>query len=133
MQSHGSLAASVLTVPCSCRRLELNGFIDSLPSLKAPNIEELCLIKTHRLTSTIIQQIAVMTSLKSLKLQNVDEWDDVRPLAAIPLLTRLTCNHGLRLMADLLQPGCLQSLEVASTAHLVLGLHFAFSDDFLSL
>ena len=125
LQSCGSLAAPILTVPCFCRRLELggfNGFVDRLPSIKAPNIEKLGLIDKDQLTNTIIGQIAVMTSLKCLELQCVYEWDDVRPIAALPLLTRLTCDCGVRFMADLLQPGCLQSLEVASAAPWVLNL-----------
>ena len=88
----------------------------------------------HRLTSTVIGQIAAMTSLRSLELENWQEWDDVTPIAALPLLTRLTCDQGLRLVADMLRPGCLQSLEVAFCAHkCVLQLYFPASNNFWSL
>ena len=119
---------------CPCRRLELRNFSAGLPSIIAPNIEELYLLGgrsyfgDYRLTSTFIGDIAAMTSLKSLKLLNWREWDDVKPLAALPLLTRLTCDQGLRLLADMLQPGCLQSLEVA-----LLLSRFAFVSCFLSV
>ena len=121
-QSYGRMTASIICVSSFCRRLELRGFSYGLPHINAPNIEEMCLVAfdSHRLSSTLVNQIAAMTSLRSLQLQDWDWWEDVKPLAALPLLTRLTCAHGVRLMADILQPGCLQSLEVASIAHMTL-------------
>ena len=96
----------------------MSGFENGLPSINVPNIEELYFGGDPvgpRLSSTSIGQIAAMTSLRSLELRLWKKWDDVKPMAALSLLTRLTCNQGLCLIADLLQPGCLQSLEVTST------------------
>ena len=74
-----------------------------------------------------------MTSLRSLEVQNWKGWEDVEPLAALPLLTRLTCDQGARLMADMLQPGCLQSLEVASLLMEIARFCFSsFKGSFLS-
>ena len=125
-----------MTMSSPCRHLRLRHFVNGLPSIIAPNIEEVWLVGypsnysiCTKLNSTLIGRIAAMTSLRSLELLHWQEWDDVKPLAALPLLTRLTCDQGLRLLADLLQPGCLQSLQVASVSFAVMHQCSASSND----
>ena len=118
LQSYKSLTAPVMELLCFCRRLELHNFASSLLSIRAQNIEELSLVRycfeSYRLmTKQNIGRIAAMTSLRSLELQRWQEWDDVKPLTAPTLLRQLTSDQGLRLIGDLLEPGCLQSLEIA--------------------
>ena len=118
----------MITMSYSCRRLEIREFFFGKWSIMAPNIEELCLVTGRGLLSrSIIGQVAAMTSLRSLELRGWSAWRDMKPLASLTLLTRLTCNQGLRLMADMLQPGCLQSLEVASAPRMILHLCSALS------
>ena len=119
-----------MTILYSCRRLELRDCFFGKWSSIAPNIEELCVVCSSLfIESTTIQQIAAISSVRSLELRDWQMWDDVKPSVSLALLTRLTisCNKGLLLLADMLQPGCLQSLEVASAAHLIFHLCYACS------
>jgi len=100
----------------------VRGLDDTLLSLRAPHVTELCLCGAFqlgglpsKLTSEMIARVAGLTSVRSLELRDWSTWDAVGPLASLPLLTRLDSDQGLHLLADIMGCGGLQNLEVAST------------------
>ncbi len=90
------------------------------PIIRAPNLTSLRFLapRAHYecqwLRSASITRIAATTSIRQLELTHWRRWDNLQPLAALPLLKHLSIDQGVHVLEAMLKPGCLKSLEMLS-------------------
>merc|ERR1712130_323915 len=100
------------------RDLTMEGLNIGLPIIRAPNLTSLRFLapRAHyegqNLKSASIMRIAATTSIRQLELSHWRKWDNLQPLAALPLLKHLSIDQGVHVLEAMLKPGCLTNLEM---------------------